>query len=103
MDPTLRARPFGRALRSKQATEAARLLNYLGGAQQNRWRYGKTKRRGGLAVHDHLVFHRKLHRELRRLRAVQNAIDITRCATPDVYLVGSVESNPPSLAASDFE
>ena len=45
------------------------LFDHLGGTQQNRWGYGKTKRRCGLAVHDHLVFHRKLHREIARLRA----------------------------------
>src|SRR6516164_8762293 len=66
------------------------LFDHLVGAQQYRWGYGKTERRGGLAVHDHLVFHRKLHREIARLRAAQNAIDISGGATPAVYLVGSV-------------
>jgi hypothetical protein len=28
---------------------------------------GKTERLGGPAVHDHLVFHRKLHRQIARL------------------------------------
>ena len=36
------------------------LFDHLGGAQQNRWGYGKAKRLGGLEVQDHLVFHRKL-------------------------------------------
>src|SRR5262249_28719707 len=52
--------------------------------------YGKAKRRGGLAVHDHPEFCRKLHREIARLLAPQNAIDISGGATPVVYLVGSV-------------
>ena len=45
------------------------LFDHLGGAQQNRWGYGKAKRLGGLEVQDHLVFHRKLHREVARLLA----------------------------------
>jgi hypothetical protein len=28
--------------------------------------YGKTERLGGLAIHDHLKFRRKLHREIAR-------------------------------------
>ena len=38
--------------------------------------YGEAKRLGGLEVQDHLVFHRKLHREIARLVAAQNVIDI---------------------------
>jgi hypothetical protein len=34
-------------------------LDHLVGAQQNRWGYGKTERRGGLEVQDHLEFCRK--------------------------------------------
>src|SRR5215475_1891904 len=66
------------------------LLDHFVGAQQNRWGYRKAKRLGGLDVHDHLVFHRKLHREIARLRAAQNAIDISGGATPVVYEVDSV-------------
>ena len=60
------------------------LFDDLVGAQHDRWGYGKAKRRGGLAVHDHLVFHRKLHREIARLGAAQNAIDIGSGTTHDV-------------------
>src|SRR5215831_452256 len=42
------------------------LFNDLGGAQQNRWGYGKTERLGGLEVQDHLKFCRELHREIAR-------------------------------------
>jgi len=45
------------------------LLDHLGGAQHDRWGYRKTERFDGLAVHDHLEFGRKLHREIARLRA----------------------------------
>ena len=57
-------------------SRGAQLFDHLGGAQQNRWRYGKAKRLGGLAVQDHLELGRELHREIARLLAAQNAIDI---------------------------
>ena len=38
-------------------------------AQQNRWGYGKTERRSGLSVHDHLEFGGKLYRKIARLLA----------------------------------
>src|SRR5215471_1503492 len=66
------------------------LFDHLGGAQQNRWGYGKTERRSGLAVHDHLELGRKLHREIARLLAAQNAIHIGGGATIEVYPVDSV-------------
>ena len=37
-------------------------------AQHYRWGYRKAERLGGLEVDDHLVFHRKLHWEIARLR-----------------------------------
>src|SRR6516164_141851 len=66
------------------------LFDDLGGAQQNRWGYGKTECRGGLAVHDHLELGRELNREIARLLAAQDAIDIGGGATKNVYLVNSV-------------
>jgi hypothetical protein len=44
-------------------------IDHLVGAQQNRWRYRKAKRLGGLAVDDHLEFRRKLNGKLPRLFA----------------------------------
>ena len=38
-----------------------RLFDDLGGAQHNRWGYGKAERLGGLEVHDHLELGRKLN------------------------------------------
>ena len=52
------------------------LLDDLVGAQQNRLRHRKSKRLGGLEVHDHLELGRKLHREIARLLAAQDAIHI---------------------------
>src|SRR5215468_3527576 len=59
------------------------LFDHLGGAQQNRWGYGKAKRLGGLEVEDHLKFCRQLNGELRGLRAAQNAIHVSGAATKD--------------------
>src|SRR5215831_8632762 len=89
---------------------------YLVGAEQNRWGDGKAERLGGLEVHDHLEFCWKLHREIARLLAAQDAIDIGGTATIGVYQVSSVgkqaafsgivrysvESKPPSLAKKDL-
>jgi hypothetical protein len=65
-------------------------LDDLVGAQQNRWGYRKTERRGGLAVHEHLELGRKLNGKLRWLRAAQDAIDISGRATKEVYPVDAV-------------
>src|SRR6516225_8632597 len=66
------------------------LFDDLGGAQQNRWGYLKAERLGGLVVHDHLKLGRQLHREIARLLAAQDAIDIGGGATPVVSQVDSV-------------
>jgi hypothetical protein len=66
------------------------LFDDLVRSQQNRGGYRKIERRGDLAVHNHLEFCRKLHREIARLRAAQDAIDIGGGATKGVYQVGSV-------------
>jgi hypothetical protein len=52
------------------------LLDHLVGAQHDRWGYRKAEI-GGLAVQDHLEFCRKLHREIARFLAAQNAIDVS--------------------------
>jgi hypothetical protein len=60
------------------AIDGARsLFNHLISAQNYRWAYRKAERLGGLAVNDHLELCRKLHREIARLRAAQDAIDIS--------------------------
>ena len=70
-----------------QVRRAPALFDHLVGAQQNRWGYRKPERRGGLAVHDHLEFCWKLHREIARLLAAQDAIDIGGGTTKIVPLV----------------
>src|SRR6516162_1288989 len=66
------------------------LFDHLVGAKQDRWGYGKTKRLGGLEVYGHLKFCRELNGKLRRLRASQDAIDISGGTTKGVYPVDSV-------------
>ena len=61
------------------------LFDHLGCAQHYRWGYAKTERLGGLEVQDHLKFCRELHREIARLFAAQDAIDISRGPTPRIY------------------
>ena len=67
-----------------------RLFDLLIRAQQNRCGHRKAERLRGLELHDHLKFGWKLHREIARLFAAQDAIDIGGGATPGVYQVGSV-------------
>src|SRR6516225_4892585 len=71
-------------------TAATNLLDDLIGEGKQRRRHGDAQRPGGLEVHDHLEFCRKLHREIARLLAAQNAIHIGGGATKEVYLVDSV-------------
>ena len=72
-----------RPLQKKNRSSGHELLDHLISAQQNRRGYGKTERRRGPAVHDHLKFCRKLHREIARLLAAQDAIDIGGGATKE--------------------
>ena len=63
------------------------LFDLLISAKQYRWGYGKAERLGGLEVHGHLKFCRKLHREIAGLLAPQNAIHIGGRTTKDIYPV----------------
>src|SRR6516165_7726337 len=66
------------------------LVDGFGGGRQDRRGYREAKRLGGLEVHGHLELGGQLHREIARLRAAQDAIDIDGGATNDVYQVDSV-------------
>ena len=50
-------------------TYPSRPVRIVVGLKQNRGGYRKSKRLGGLEVHDHLKFCRHLNGQLRRLRA----------------------------------
>jgi hypothetical protein len=71
-DPGICNGPTGLMHSSKKG----RSLDHLVGAKQDRLRHRKAERLGGLEVYDHLELGRKLHREIARLRAAQDAIDI---------------------------
>jgi hypothetical protein len=73
-----------------RATRPPGAIDHLVGAKQDRLRHRKAECLGGLEVDDHLELGRKLHGKIARLRAAQNAIDISRSAAKEVYLVDSV-------------
>ena len=79
------------------------LFDDLVGAQHYRWGYGKAERLGGLEVQDHLKFCWQLHREITRLRAAQNAIDISGRATIEAYRVDSVGEQAAVSGKSDAQ
>jgi hypothetical protein len=52
------------------------LLDHLVGGGQQRFWYCKTERLGGFQVDHRLVFRRRLHRQVGRLLALEDAIDV---------------------------
>ena len=66
------------------------LFDHLVGAKQDPLRHVEAERLGGLEVHDHFEFCRKLHRQIAGFLAAQDAIDISGGAANGVYRVGSV-------------
>ena len=51
------------------------LLDHLIGAGEQHWRYGQADGFGGLEVDRQLVLGRRLHRQVGRLLALEDAID----------------------------
>ena len=71
-------RRMGRYVRSVPGTDIVGLLDDLVGAGEQSRRYCKTKRRCGFQIKNHCVPGRRLHRQLGRLRAAQDAVHIGR-------------------------
>src|SRR5260370_10749876 len=66
-----------------------RLFNHLVGAAEQRQRHCDAERLRGLEVDGEFVLGRRLYREVRRLLALENAIDIRSRTPNDVGSVGS--------------
>ena len=56
--------------------QTASLFDHLVGACQHRRRHVKTERFGGLEIDHRFVLGRRLHRQVGRLLALEDAIDI---------------------------
>ena len=65
------------------------LFNHVIGSSENRVRYFDTERLRGLEVDHEFVFGGRLHRQVRRLLALEDAIDVASRAP-----IGSIESGP---------
>jgi hypothetical protein len=68
----------------------ASLFDHLVGAGEDRWRHSQTERLGGLEVEHQLILSRHLHRQIGRLLALENAIDVSCRAPVGIDRVGPV-------------
>src|SRR5262245_40536417 len=62
--------------RPEQAQQTEQLLDDLVGAGKHRCRQVEAKRLGGFQIDNEFVFGRRLHRQVGRLLALENAIDV---------------------------
>ena len=53
------------------------LFDHIVGATEHQWRHGETQRLGGLEVDDQLKFGGRLDRQIGRLRAFEDAVDVS--------------------------
>ena len=76
-------------------SRGAKLLDHLVRAREHGRRHLNAERVGSLEVDDEFVFHRRLHRQVRRLLAFQDAVDIAGGPPELVDEIGAEEINPP--------
>ena len=77
-----------------QQRACSALLDHLVGAREQRRRHVEAQRLGSLEVDHKLVFGRRLHRQVGRLLALEDAIDITGCAAVRVDRIGPIGNQP---------
>ena len=57
-----------------------RLFDHLVGAGKQRLRHGEAERLGGFEIDNQLILGRRLHRQVGRLLALEDPIDVVGCA-----------------------
>jgi hypothetical protein len=82
--------------RHLRAQQTATLFDHLVGAGKHRLRNGNTERFGGFEIDDQLVLGRRLHRQVCRFLAFENAIYITSRAPVRVDDIRPVGGEAPT-------
>ena len=81
-----------------QQRTSACLFDHLVGTGEKRWRHGKTKRPSGLKIDHQFKLGRRLHRQIGRLLALEDAIDIAGRLTVLVDKSEPYDTRPPEAA-----